>query len=84
MKYQAVLSDPKQTQLTHDTYKIQLATPYTSALGLLCRELTFIDNNNKVEKRVACEIPFVNENNKPEKSWFMEKQIIESSGYVEL
>jgi hypothetical protein len=83
-KYWATLSDSKQRQLKHDEYHIQLTESYISALGLLCRELIITDIENKIKKRVACEIPFINEDNEQDKAWFIEKEIIESSGYVEL
>ena len=41
-------------------------------------------DNNEIQKRIACENHFINENNKQDKAWFLEKVIIESSSYVEL
>ncbi|WP_022942914.1 hypothetical protein [Psychromonas hadalis] len=84
LQYWSRLADPLERQIQHNRYQIQLSELYLSALGLQCRELIFTDKKNKIEKRIACEIPFVNENNKQDKAWFIEKQIIESSGYVEL
>ena len=83
-QYWAFLSDSKQTSFAHDRYQVQLAELYTSALGLPCRELTLVDNENNEERRTACEISFVNQDNQQDKAWFLEKQIIESRIYVEL
>lgn len=83
-QYWSVLSDPQQTHLQHEKYQIQLVNLYVSALDLVCRELILVDKKNKLEKRVACESSFINEYNKQNKAWFLEKQIIESSSYVEL
>jgi len=83
-QYWLPLSDPRQHQLQHEKYNIQLSAPYTSALGQLCRALTMTDNEQKMQKRIVCEIPFVNVNNESTKAWFLEKEIIESSHYVEL
>ncbi len=83
-QYWTFLSDASQTTFPHDKYKVKLATLYTSALGQLCRELTLIDQENNLVRRVACEISFVNGNNQQDKAWFLEKQIIESRLYVEL
>lgn len=82
--YWSVLSDSKQTSLQHDKYSVKMSDIYMSALGFSCRELVLVDKANKAEKRTACKIPFINENNNADEAWFMEKQIIESSGYVEL
>ncbi len=83
-KYWSVLSDPQQTHLQHEKYQIKMAKLYVSALDLVCRELIIVDNKNKLEKRIACESSFLNKDNKQNKAWFLEKQIIESSSYVEL
>jgi len=83
-QYWSGLSDPQQTHLQHEKYQIQLANLYVSALNLVCRELIVVDKKNKLEKRIACESFFIDEHNKQNKAWFLEKQIIESSSYVEL
>ncbi|PKF62542.1 hypothetical protein CW745_03705 [Psychromonas sp. psych-6C06] len=83
-QYWSLLSNPQQSSLEHEKYKIELEALYISALGTPCRELKITDETENVEKRVACEIPFINANNEADKAWFMEKQIIESSAYIEL
>ncbi len=83
-QYWAALSDTTKNQLQHNKYQVHLGALYTSALGSLCRELTIIDDMAKVEKRVACLTSFINKQNEKEKAWFLEKEIIESTGYVEL
>ena len=84
VQYWPMLANAQQTTLTHEKYQIQLEQLYTSALGMTCRALTIIDGKNNLDKQVACEVTFINAENKPEKAWFMEKQIVESSGYIEL
>ncbi|GAW97791.1 MULTISPECIES: hypothetical protein [Colwellia] len=83
-QYWSVLSDPQKSHLPHDKYQIQMASLYISALGLVCRELIIVDKENKLEKRITCENDFIDENKQQNKAWFLEKQIIESSSYVEL
>ena len=83
-QYWAMLADESQSQLNHAQYKITLGAIYNSALGLTCRELVFEDNKQMIKQRVACENHFYNENNKADKGWFLEKEIIESSSYVEM
>lgn len=83
-KYWSSLSSAGISTLTHDKYQITLSPFYTSALGHPCRELTLIDKNNIETKRIACELSLTNANNQLYKAWFLEKQIIETSSYVEL
>ena len=87
-KYWRFLSDPVQTTVEHDKYNIQLSRFYVSALGQICRELTILNKNQKnshaQERRTACEGTYITIGNQTEKSWFLEKQIIESRVYVEL
>ncbi|MEL0630284.1 hypothetical protein [Psychromonas aquatilis] len=83
-KYWSSLSSAGVTTLTHEKYQITLSPLYTSALGNLCRKLTLVDQNKTQMKRIACELSLVNANNQPYKAWFLEKQIIETSSYVEL
>jgi hypothetical protein len=83
-QYWAILADQNQSHLLHEQYTITLGSIYRSALGLTCRELVFADNKQIIKKRVACENHFLNENNKADKGWFLEKEIIESSRYVEM
>lgn len=83
-KYWAVLSDAKKSSFEHDNYQVKLAALYTSALGMLCRQLTLIDKKNKEERLVACEATYLTPEKQQKKAWFLEKKIIESSIYVEL
>jgi hypothetical protein len=83
-QYWAILADDSQSRLKHQQYQISLGNLYPSALGLTCRELVFNDNNQMIKKRIACENHFLNKNNKADKGWFLEKEIIESSHYVEM
>ena len=83
-QYWSTLSDSQQTTLQHEKYKVEMSELYTSALGETCRELKITDNQNKQASRIACEIPFMNADNQPDKAWFIEKEIIESSAYIEL
>jgi hypothetical protein len=83
-QYWAILADAKQFRLNHEQYQITLGAIYPSALGLRCRELVFNDNNRVIKKRIACENHFLNANNKADKGWFLEKEIFESSNYVEM
>ena len=83
-QYWPFLSDSQQVSFEHDKYHVQLAELYTSALGLVCRELTLVDKAKNEERRTACEISFVSQDNQQDKAWFLEKQIIESRIYVEL
>ena len=98
-QYWSQLADRNATNIAHDKYDITLMALYTSALGLPCRELILIDKSNNQTnsvsntnngihsneiKRIACEIAFINKNDEQEKAWFLEKQIIESTSYVEL
>lgn len=83
-QYWPSLSDANQTALEHQKYQIQLEELYTSALGNRCRELKIFDKQQTMQKRVACEISFINANNQKETAWFLEKEIIESSAYIEL
>jgi len=83
-QYWTMLADSRQTQLAHDKYTIHLSELYISALGFSCRELMLIDIDKNEQKRIACEISFLNKDKKQDKAWFLEEQIIESSGYVEL
>lgn len=86
-QYWSQLSDPVQTQVEHDKYKIKLFDLYTSALGQTCRELQILDKtieSNDVERRTVCETTYKTNNKEVIKSWFLEKKIIESSIYVEL
>ena len=83
-QYWGALSDTQQNQLIHKKYKITLSDVYTSALGVTCRELMITEKNKQMKRRIACEIPFLNADNKQDKAWFLEKEIIESSSYVDL
>ena len=83
-QYWAILADANQSRLNHEQYRITLGAIYPSALGLTCRELVFKENNQMIKKRVACENHFINKNNNADKGWFLEKEIIESSRYVEM
>jgi hypothetical protein len=83
-QYWSFLSDLQQAGFAHDKYQVQLSELYTSALGLVCRELTLTDKDRNEARRTACEISFVNQDNQQDKAWFLEKQIIESRIYVEL
>lgn len=83
-EYWASLANANQSRLNHEQYKITLGAIYPSALGLTCRELVFEANNRVIKKRIACENHFLNKNNKADKGWFLEKEIIESSRYVEM
>jgi len=83
-KYWSKLSAGSASTLKHDKYQITLSSLYISALGNKCRELTLVDQNKVEMKRVACQLSLINANNEPYKAWFLEKQIIETSSYVEL
>ncbi|MFT6924619.1 MAG: hypothetical protein ACJAZP_000177 [Psychromonas sp.] len=83
-QYWPILADAHQSRLPHKQYQITLGAIYPSALGLTCRELVFHDNHQLINKRIACENHFLNKNNKADKGWFLEKEIIESSHYVEM
>lgn len=83
-QYWYVLSDAKQIKLVHEKYQIKLSELYTSALGVTCRELTITEKEQQMKRRIACEIPFLNTDNIQDKAWFLEKEIIESSSYVDL
>jgi hypothetical protein len=82
-QYWPILADESQERLQHQQYQITLGNLYPSALGLTCRELVFNDTQ-VIKKRIACENHFLNKNNKADKGWFLEKEIIESSHYVEM
>lgn len=83
-QYWYVLSDAQQINLVHEKYQIKLSELYTSALGVTCRELTITEKEQQMKRRIACEIPFLNTDNIQDKAWFLEKEIIESSSYVDL
>ena len=83
-QYWSMLADESQSYLPHDQYTITLGAIYSSALGLTCRELVFAEKNQVIKKRIACENHFLNENNKEDKGWFLEKEIFESSNYIEM
>jgi hypothetical protein len=82
-KYWSFLSNSQLKSFEHYKYQIKLAGLYTSALGQVCRELTFIDKEQNEERRTACEISFLNQKNQLDKAWFLEKKIVASGIYVE-
>jgi len=83
-QYWSVLSDAQQIKLVHEKYQIKLSELYISALGVTCRELTITEKEQQMKRRIACEIPFLDIDNIQDKAWFLEKEIIESSSYVDL
>ncbi len=83
-QYWSDLENVTLNYIEHPTYQIQLGELYTSALGLTCRELTIVDKEQQVKRRIVCKVPFLDENNKQDEAWFLEKEIIESSSYVDL
>lgn len=87
-QYWSFLSDPSETNVEHEKYIIKLAERYTSALGQTCRELIIVEKDQMITptpvRRTACEITYKTHDDQAQKAWFIEKQIIESSLYVEL
>ena len=83
-RYWDALNNANISQLKHLKYNILVGQPYISALGDKCRELNIADNNNLMQKRVACELHFKRDNGKQDKAWFFEPELSTSARPIEL
>lgn len=81
-EYWARLDDAKESEFTHNEYRVRLGYPYESALGTTCRLMYFFEDSNQafVGSRIAC----VDREGENDSLWFLTNNVSDKETSVGL
>jgi hypothetical protein len=78
------LDDVSTNQIDHDGQNILVGDKFTSALGLTCRKLTVLTDDQPPSERIACSQEVTSDQDESSWQWFLTKQIVRSATAVEI